>query len=1110
MQRIRTAWDATVELIERAARPVDWRMFSTYGEPNAEKVLTSFQQYAERAYGGNAAVFGIVNALVRLFSEATFRLRDANKKLVDHECLRLLHEPWPNGTTGDLLARMRQDATLAGNAYVRRVGDDRLERLRPDWVTIVSWVTDGADGRQLREVVGYLYEPIGDTERDTEFYPVEEVAHWAPIPDPLANWRGMSALTPALREINADMAMTEHRDRFFRNAATPNLIIKYANKLGKDQRDRIRDSVAARHSGPANAGGTLVLDEGADPMIVGSKFSDAQFDEIMAAGENRIAVAIGVPAIVAGLKQGQDAAAWSMYRQGMRAFADTVVRPDWRSACAALARVVDVPDGYRLWFDVGDIAALQESETESATAMQTQAATASTLITAGFEPESVTAAIIAGDLSLLRHSGMVSVQMHDPNAPPPDPAADLVGDGDGPPAGDDDGDQDDPDAVDDEDDDQDDEQDDEQRRARLWDLLDELLRAWDAGLHPRDHRGRFRRIGAPDLVDGTVPVDRLPDRRLQELFHEFSNDPAVANDGRVFHLLGDEMDRRDSAAMYRALVASVPDGEQLRGLPEADVMDLYAQVSAVDRDPDMPTLDRLGAELDRRLAVEVAAREAPAREYLARDLDAMSDDELEQARQYAAQLGDVAESERVHAAWERKDERGRAAAAEAARLHQLAADRNRWASAPLASLTDADVAAAIVDIEADGYNTNDRRQARLAALRKEQHRRTEAAARDAAAAADTPTGPAWVLNPMGKVADVEFYARNFREYGGAAAGVRLDRAKRRALGLPDDADDKAVTAAEKVDPRPPAERAAMTLAWYQHAARHAAEPITEPKDSRDYGLLTGWADAPPAPPARPPLPPANVAGVAKVWAEIEQQALADRKAGDDSTARRYLGAVSRALGLPDGADPREVGKAMRVDNRTPTQRAAAYLAEYRQLAAEQDVDPGDRLRYGPPDRTPKGKAPARRGPTDAQSAEIDRLVSKGRDYLDAYAEVLGLDVDQLRREEAAAAAGGGKRGGTREALRKAYEEHTYLQYLDAELVTRGNLLSKAGRAKKIDPAALFSGPMHVARKYASEELLRYWAQNPRMTFTEFQQNVSGRAHAGREAAMAASNGRDFV
>ncbi|WP_320069764.1 hypothetical protein [Micromonospora sp. RTGN7] len=251
--------------------------------------------------------------------------------------------------------------------------------------------------------------------------------------------------------------------------------------------------------------------------------------------------------------------------------------------------------------------------------------------------------------------------------------------------------------------------------------------------------------------------------------------------------------------------------------------------------------------------------------------------------------------------------------------------------------------------------------------------------------------------------------------------------------------------------------------------------------------------------------------MAKVWAEIEQQALDDRNAGDESTAMRYLGAVGRALGLPDGADPREVGKATRADTRTPAQKAAAYLAEYRQLAAEQGVDPGDRLRYGPPDRVAKRKSPARRGPTDVQSAEIERLVATGRDYLDAYADVLGLDLDALRRQEAAAVAGGSTKGSAREKLKAAYEEHTYLQFLDAERATRGNLLSRAGKAKKIeDPIVLFSGPMSVARPYASEELLRYWARHPRMTFAEFQQNVSGRAHAGREAAMAGSAGRDFV
>lgn len=1198
VQRIRQAWDATVDLIERAARPVDWRFFSSYGEPNAEKVLTSFDEYARRAYGGNAAVHGIINAQLRLFAEARFRLRDADKKLHDHECLHLLEHPWPNGTTGDLLARMRQDATLAGNAYVRRVGDGQLERLRPDWVTIVSWVRDGTsegqetpDGRQLREVIGFLYEPLGDTEREPEFYPVEEVAHWAPTPDPMANWRGMSPITPAIKEINADLAMTEHRDKFFRNAATPNLILKYANKLGPEQRNRIRDAVAARHGGPSNAGGTLVLDEGADPMIVGSQFRDSQFDEVMAAGENRIAVALGVPAIVAGLKQGQDAAAWSMYKQALRAFGDVHMRPDWRSVCAALAAIVDVPEGMTLWYDTSDISALQEGEQEQAAVLQTQLAAISTAITAGFKPDTATAAVIAGDLALLEHTGMVSVQMHDPTAPPPEAA----GAGDPAAAGDD---------VDE--DDQADEDEKETRRAQLLDLLDEILRAWDPDLHPRDRRGRFRRIGAGDLLDGSVPVGKLPDRRLEQLHSEFANDPTVNHNAAVFHLLGDEMDRRDQLAAYRRLVDSVPDAEGLRELPEDDVMRLYAEVSAVndERDLDRAAFDRIGAELERREGIERADREAPARAYLARDLSTMSDDELATAYDHAAALDDTDERNRVAGEMLRREEADRAAAeaeqaaaaeaerqrieaeqaearavaeamakeaAERERLlnlyrgfpdgdleginyratlgikpvpsplsaemarHELARRkaaredgerRNRWFRDPVRGLTDDDLRDAIEDHEADGYNTNDRRRARLAELLKEHDRRQIEREKRAAMMAELPTTPAKARNPLGKVGQLESYLQSFRDTpAGRGAAARLADARRKVYGLDADADDKAIAAARKADPRSPSEKAAMELAMYRHLAkfdesirRNADGTARDPEED-------GWASEADGPAVREPLPPANVAKAWDVWEEIKDQAIGDQQAGDESTGQRFNAAMARALGLPDNHTRYELGNALRADEklRTKPQRGAAYLAEFRQLAKEQGVDPSDRLRYGPPDRaTRKPKATAAHRESDpAKDAEVDRLMAGGRDFIDAYAEVYGLDADRIRREESAAVATGGTvKGGTRAALRKAYDEHVHAQYLEAEKATRGNLLSPSAKqrnaraargsaVKAIDPLALFSGPRKYAEAHASEELLRFWARHPRMTFAEYMQHASGHAGAATMAA-AAAGGNEYA
>ena len=404
-----------------------------YGsQTNTEKIEPTFEGYTLDAYYANAIVFGVIRTRLALFSEATFKWRNlADKKLWGDQALSLLEKPWPGGSTGELLARMEQDVSLAGNSYTRNCGD-YLERLRPDWVIIVSLVDTDPNGYSRRQVVGYLYEPHDADRPDVEFYPAEQVAHWSPIPDPVANFRGMSWLTPVIKEIRADIAMTEHREAFYRNAATPSLILKYKTKLEKDQVDRIAAQVNARHGGPRNAFRTMVLDEGADPMVVGTALNEDGFAQIQAAGENRIAVAAGVPSIVAGLKEGLSAATLANYGEAMRAMADLTTRPNWRSACAALQTLVTVPDGSQLWFDTSDISALQEGQKEQAETLQVMAATASSLISAGYTPLSVIAALSSGDMTLLKHTGLFSVQLQPPGSqqPPPAPAD---GPADGPP-----------------------------------------------------------------------------------------------------------------------------------------------------------------------------------------------------------------------------------------------------------------------------------------------------------------------------------------------------------------------------------------------------------------------------------------------------------------------------------------------------------------------------------------------------------------------------------------------------------------------------------------------------------------------------------------------------
>jgi hypothetical protein len=148
-----------------------------------------------------------------------------------------------------------------------------------------------------------------------------------------------------------------------------------------------------------------------------------------------------------------------------------------------------------------------------------------------------------------------------------------------------------------------------------------------------------------------------------------------------------------------------------------------------------------------------------------------------------------------------------------------------------------------------------------------------------------------------------------------------------------------------------------------------------------------------------------------------------------------------------------------------------------------------------------------------EERQVDAMILRGVDPAEAYAEVYG---DKMRVGPNAAQSAvdeDRRKGETREqALRRQYQEVTYLAMLQAEEWTRGHLLTREAEAKGIDPASLFSGRRDRARKYASEELKRFWAEvTPRQTYQEFRAaRVGDSAAKGKAKAMSlAGSGRDF-
>lgn len=341
--------------------------------------------------------------------------------------LGLLERPWTNATTGELVARMEWHAGLAGNAFVAR-RRNQLKVLRPDWCALVygsEQEPEDAAHALDGELIGMIYQNggIGSTRNKPVTLTPGDFAHWSPLPDPENAGIGMSWVTAALNDIRGDRAATEHKLRFFENGATPNMVVKGITATTKEQFDQIVEMLESNHSGVANAYKTLYLTAGADATVVGADLKQLDFKATQGAGETRIAMLGRVPAPLLQISEGLAGSSLNAGNFGMarRIFADSWIYPSLQDLCASLAPLVRVPNDAELWFDTSDMPLLREDAKDAAEIEQIKASTIANLVKEGFEPESAKAAVIGQNMALLKHTGLLSVQLQPPGARNPAP-----------------------------------------------------------------------------------------------------------------------------------------------------------------------------------------------------------------------------------------------------------------------------------------------------------------------------------------------------------------------------------------------------------------------------------------------------------------------------------------------------------------------------------------------------------------------------------------------------------------------------------------------------------------------------------------------------------------
>jgi phage portal protein BeeE len=408
--------------------------------PDRETIGDDFQGYIHEAYKASGVVFATSLARQMLFSEARFAWRPRTKDgrpglLFSDPNLSLLESPWPSGTTGELLARMIQDADLAGNFFAANVDDEgrmgraargnglRIARMRPDWVTIILGSKTGDANALDARPIAYQFKPPaigGGSATEPVLLVPSEVCHFSPLPDPAARFRGMSWLTPVIREIMADKAATKHKLKFFDQGATLSTIITLDKDVTPDGFAEFVEQFKAQHEGVDTAYKTLFMGGGADVTLNGANMQQVDFKATQGSGETRIAAAGGMHPVIIGLSEGLAGSSLNQgnFEAAKRLTADKTLRPLWRTAAASLLPLTTgAPAGAVLDYDDRDIPFLRDDTTDVAEIQSKQAVTARQFTDAGYTPASVIEFLETGNLRALEHSGLYSVQLQAPGGP---------------------------------------------------------------------------------------------------------------------------------------------------------------------------------------------------------------------------------------------------------------------------------------------------------------------------------------------------------------------------------------------------------------------------------------------------------------------------------------------------------------------------------------------------------------------------------------------------------------------------------------------------------------------------------------------------------------------
>ena len=384
----------------------------------------SFSSYVESIHRRTPIISAAAVARALLMSQIRFQVRGVDGVRSEPASLAPLKRPGALKRSAFLnLAEMH--TSYSGTAYpVLKNG--RLYLLRPDWTQVVlgsaSDPVEAPNGEMLppsdAEIVGLFYQPTdGVSKGNAEMFQVGQFARHAPEPDPVWWWRGVSWVTGVLSEFALDGQVTSHQHKFFEHAATPNLVFLMEQARTPTEVAEFAKVLNETHTGPTNAHKNMFLGGGTDVKVVGSELDKLGLRDLSGAFETRVSARSRVPATILHIAEGNKGSALnsSTYGQTRREWSDLWFTPTADALCESLEDIIRIPNGELTW-DPSRVMFLQEDEKDAAEIMGLKMSAMRTGWDGGADPQSVIDAINTGELSKLKHTGNLSVQLQPPGS----------------------------------------------------------------------------------------------------------------------------------------------------------------------------------------------------------------------------------------------------------------------------------------------------------------------------------------------------------------------------------------------------------------------------------------------------------------------------------------------------------------------------------------------------------------------------------------------------------------------------------------------------------------------------------------------------------------------